>query len=183
MKFYMCYISISEAFMKNKHFINIVKAALFAALTCVCTLLLPVPIPGGSGYVNIGDVMTALSGVFCGPLFGFLAAGLGSGLADLFAGYVIYAPATFVIKGLMAFTIALMLKANAKYMVVPSVLLAEAEMIGGYFIFEYILYGFASASAGFFGNLIQGSACLVISCVMIYVLRANKTVNRLLLVV
>ena len=169
--------------MKNKHFFNIVKAALFAALTCVCTLLLPVPIPGGSGYVNIGDVMTVLSGVFCGPIFGFFAAAIGSALADVFASYVIYAPATFVIKGLMALTVALMIKANAKYMVVPGVLLAEAEMIGGYFLFEYILGGFASASAGFFGNLIQGSACLVISCVMIYMLRANKIVNRLLTVV
>ena len=35
------------------------------------------------------------------PLYGFLAAGLGSALADIFSGYAIYAPATFLIKGLM----------------------------------------------------------------------------------
>ena len=38
-----------------------------------------------------------------GAVLGFLAAGLGSALADLFSGYVVYAPVTFVIKGLMAF--------------------------------------------------------------------------------
>lgn len=145
-----------------------------AAICCVCTMLIPVPIPGGMGYINIGDVTVALAGVFCGPLFGFFAAGIGSALADLFAGYVVYAPVTFIVKGLMAMTVAFVIKTNVKYMVVPGVFSAEAEMIGGYFIFEYFLYGNEPAVAGVMGNLVQGAACLVISSVLIYIVTANK---------
>ena len=36
------------------------------------------------------------------PVYAFVSAGLGSALADVFSGYLVYAPATFVIKGLMA---------------------------------------------------------------------------------
>lgn len=165
--------------MKNKHITNIVKAALIAALTCVCTMLIAVPIPGGTGFINIGDVTVALAGVFCGPVYGFFAAAIGSALADLFAGYIIYAPATFFIKGIMALTVAFLIKANAKYMVVPASFLAEAEMLGGYFIFELFLYGKGTATAGVIGNLVQGSACLVISVAVIYVLTANKRLRRL----
>ena len=80
---------------------KIVLAALLASLTCVATMLIKVPSPL-KGYVNLGDCVVLLSGWILSPLYGFFAAGIGSALADIFSGYVIYAPATFVIKGAMA---------------------------------------------------------------------------------
>ena len=80
---------------------QIVTAALLAALVCVATMLIKIPSPL-KGYLNLGDGIVLLCGWFLSPVYGFLAAGIGSGLADLFAGYVIYVPATFVIKGVMA---------------------------------------------------------------------------------
>ena len=80
---------------------KIVLAALLASLTCVTTMLIKVPSPL-KGYVNLGDCVVLLSGWILSPLYGFFAAGIGSALADIFSGYVIYAPATFVIKGAMA---------------------------------------------------------------------------------
>ena len=76
-------------------------AALFAALACVATMIIKIPSPL-KGYLNIGDCVVLLSGWLLPPFYGFLAAGIGSALADLFSGYMIYAAATFVIKGLMA---------------------------------------------------------------------------------
>ena len=80
---------------------RIVMAALLAALTCVATMIIKIPSPL-KGYLNLGDCVVLLAGWMLPPTYGFLAAGLGSALADTFSGYVTYVPATFVIKGLMA---------------------------------------------------------------------------------
>ena len=76
--------------MKKKTKI-IVLAALFAALTCVATMVVKIPSPL-KGYINLGDCMVLLAGWLLPPGFSFLAAGLGSALADVFAGYFVYAP-------------------------------------------------------------------------------------------
>ena len=74
---------------------------MLAALCCVATMIIKIPSPL-KGYLNLGDCVVLLSGWLLGPAYGFAAAGIGSALADIFSGYVIYAPATFIIKGLMA---------------------------------------------------------------------------------
>ena len=74
---------------------------MLAALTCVATIVIKIPSPL-NGYINLGDCIVLLSGWLLSPVYGFFAAGLGSALADLFSGYAAYAPATFLIKGLMA---------------------------------------------------------------------------------
>ena len=80
---------------------RLVLAAVFAALSCVATMLIQIPSPM-NGYVNMGDCFVLLGALFLGPVWGALAGGLGSMLADLFTGYAHYAPGTFLIKALMA---------------------------------------------------------------------------------
>ena len=80
---------------------KIVMASMLAALCCVATMIIKIPSPL-KGYLNLGDCVVLLSGFMLSPLYGFLAAGVGSALADIFSGYLVYAPATFVIKGIMA---------------------------------------------------------------------------------
>lgn len=79
--------------------------------------------------------------------YGLDAAGHGSALADLFSGYIVYAPATFIIKALMAvvaysFYKLFAKKAKATVSRLFSGILSEFVMILGYFFFEGILYGF-----------------------------------------
>ncbi|MBO5489614.1 MAG: ECF transporter S component, partial [Eubacterium sp.] len=78
---------------------KIALTALFAALTCVATMVIRIPVPATGGYLNLGDGFVILCGILLGPAYGFLAAGIGSGLADLLAGYTQYVPGTFLIKG------------------------------------------------------------------------------------
>ena len=85
----------------NSNTKKIVMAALMAALTCVATMIIKIPSPL-KGYLNLGDCVVLTAGWMLSPLYGFLAAGIGSALADMFSGYIIYAPATFAIKGCMA---------------------------------------------------------------------------------
>lgn len=59
---------------------KLVTAALFAALACVATMIIKFPSPL-KGYLNIGDCIVLLCGWMLSPVYGFVAAGLGSGLA------------------------------------------------------------------------------------------------------
>lgn len=88
----------------NTHLKKIVIAALLAAFTCIATMSIRIPTPGTGGYIHPGDAIVLLSGIILGPGYGFLAAGIGSALADLLGGYLVYVPATFIIKGIAAFS-------------------------------------------------------------------------------
>ncbi|MBP3559105.1 MAG: ECF transporter S component [Clostridia bacterium] len=80
---------------------KIAIASMLAALVCVATMIIKIPSPL-KGYINLGDCVVLLSGWLLPPGYSFLAAGVGSALADVFSGYAVYAPVTFAIKGLMA---------------------------------------------------------------------------------
>ncbi|MBQ8539713.1 MAG: ECF transporter S component [Ruminococcus sp.] len=159
---------------------NMVMAALFAALVCVATMIIKIPSPL-KGYINLGDCIVLLSGWMLPPAYGFLAAGIGSALADLFSGYVVYAPATFIIKSLMAFIAFYGLKLfnkkipNTSSRVVAG-LTAELFMILGYFVFEGILYGFGPSLVNVPANAVQGVAGLVIGIVLIKIFE-KRNVN------
>ena len=140
---------------------RLVLSGLFAALICVLTVLLPIPL--GHGFANPGDIFVLVSGFVLGPLAGFLAAGTGSMLADLFLGYAVYAPATFVIKGLMALTAGCLFRSAARKNTFRAVLhiafvsvVCELIMVGGYFAFEWIFFGLPVALADVAGNAVQG---------------------------
>ena len=62
---------------------KIVMSAMFAALVCIATMMIRIPSPL-KGYLNLGDGIVLLAGWMLPPFYGFLAAGAGSALADLF---------------------------------------------------------------------------------------------------
>lgn len=152
--------------MSREYLKKLIMAALFAALACVATMIIKVPTPGTEGYINLGDAIVILCGVILGPVWGFLAAGIGSCLADLIGGYFVYVPITFVIKGLVALCAGLVYRAIGKtkttrYAGVIDIILVA----GGYFVCEYFIYG-AGAAASIPGNIIQGIGGLVISAIL-----------------
>lgn len=145
---------------------KIVMASLLAALVCVATMLIKVPSPL-KGYLNLGDGIVLLCGWFLSPAYGFLAAGIGSGLADLFAGYVTYVPATFLIKGLMALIAHYVFELLRKRMKpmpawILAGILAEIEMVLGYYAFEGVLYGFVESLVNIPANAVQGAAGILL---------------------
>ena len=157
---------------------KIVMAALMAALACVATMIIKIPSPL-KGYLNLGDCIVLTAGWLLSPTYGFLAAGLGSALADVFSGYVTYAPATFIIKGLMALIAFCGFKLlNKKIGNLPSRIIsgivAEIVMILGYFVFEGFLYGFIPSAVNIPANGVQGIAGLIIGVILIKVFEKSK---------
>jgi len=47
--------------VKTKNLTLMVTAAVLAALTCVATMVVQIPMPLTKGYVNLGDVMVLTS--------------------------------------------------------------------------------------------------------------------------
>ena len=43
--------------MKNKKVLNMVYAAVFAAMIFALTRFVQIPVPGGAGYLHFGDAM------------------------------------------------------------------------------------------------------------------------------
>ncbi len=158
---------------------KIVIAALIAALTCVATMIIKIPSPL-KGYLNLGDCIILLAGWLLSPTYAFLASGLGSALADVFSGYLTYAPATFVIKGLMALIAFYGFKllhnklGNLPSRIISGVL-AEIVMILGYFVFEGFLYGFIPSLVNIPANGVQGAAGIIIGIVLIKIFEKSKT--------
>lgn len=160
--------------MKDSKVKQLVTAALFAALCCVATMVIRIPTIGTSGYVNLGDTVVLMSAWILGGIYGPLAAGIGSAMADLLAGYVTYVPGTFVIKFCMALVASLLFKSlqktkmnqNVNYF--ASAVIAELIMIVGYFLYESTLLGYGLAAAASIGsNAVQGGVCLLIGVVLI----------------
>ncbi len=142
---------------------QLATAGFMAALVMVGTMIIQIPTPA-KGYIHIGDSLVYLSGVLLGPVLGALAAAVGSTLADLFSGYGIYAPATFVIKGLDALIVGYCYHAFAKATdslvkkflgFILSFILGGSIMVGGYLAFETFLYGFPTALLSMVANITQ----------------------------
>ena len=152
---------------------KIVIASMLAALACVATMIIKIPSPL-KGYLNLGDCVVLLAGWMLSPMYGFLAAGLGSALADVFSGYMVYAPATFVIKGAMAliafYGFKLLSKkiGNLPARIITGIV-AEVIMILGYFVFEGALYGFGPSVVNIPANAVQAAAGLILGCILVKV--------------
>ncbi len=148
--------------MRQRTTKTLVYSAMFAALCCVTTLFPHIPTPGTGGYIHAGDALVMLSAFALGPYWGALAAGLGSGLADVVVGSAIYAPGTFAIKAVMALTAGFILKRGLfKHKLINAVtagVVAEALMVLGYFAYECWLLGYGyGAAASIPMNVIQGA--------------------------
>ena len=171
--------------MQKNNIYKISFAAVLAALIYVATAFLSVPLPG-NGYGNFGDCFVLLAALLLGPVYGGLAAGIGSALSDLFLGYGLYAPATFVIKGLMAVLAALLFRALRGKLIKNDIIsmslcavLAETVMVLGYFIFELAMFGAGVALPDIAGNLLQGCVGAVSGTLIYGVLSRSGLFNKL----
>lgn len=163
--------------MKNKAQ-KIVIASLISALICVATMIIKIPTPL-KGYVNAGDGFILVGASLLSPAYSFLSAAIGSALADVLSGYTTYAPATFLIKGLMGLVTTLILlklkEKNCKFIMklIPAIL-AEVIMVLGYFIFEGILYGFGPSAVNIIPNVFQGIAGIIIGLSLMGIFEKKK---------
>lgn len=157
---------------------KLILTALLMALVMVTTMSVQIPILGG-GYIHPGDAFVLLSGVILGPGFGFLAAGIGSALADITLAFTAFAPGTLFIKGLMAVIVAIWPKRKPIYLL-AAFIAAEIVMVAGYFLYEWlIIFGnLQTALAGIPWNLTQGAGGVVIGFLLYLALAKTAIIPK-----
>ncbi len=162
---------------------KIVFTALFTAFIMIFTAFVRVPLP--LGYVNLGDAFVLLAVFVLGPIYGSIAAAIGSCLADCI-GYLVYAPATLVIKGLMAlvswWVYNLLFKSTKKRMLSEIVggVCGTILMTVGYFFYEWLF--FTTASVAILNapwTLLQGLIGVTIAVCVMRALIATKLLEKI----
>ncbi len=135
---------------------TLIITSMLAALIFVITFLIAIPVPMTSAYVNIGDSVIYCAGMLVGAPWAAVAAGLGSVLADWAVGVPIYMPATLIIKALMGFVCAKIMKNGELPKFILACVTGGAIMVVGYGAYEAIFmggWGYVTATA--IANLIQ----------------------------
>lgn len=139
---------------------NMTYTAMAIALVTVSTMVIRIPSPK-EGYINFGDIMIFITAALLGKRNGFIAGGIGSAMADILSSYAIYAPGTFLIKGLEGFMFGLLIKKNSEgniniFTAVIASIISAAWMAAGYFLYECLIYGIGTALPNIPANLLQG---------------------------
>ena len=136
-------------------------------------------------FAAFAAALVLVSVFILGPVYGTIAGGIGSGLADLF-GYISYAPGTIIIKSTMALVAwviyKLLLKATNKKMLAEILggIVGAILMAVGYFVYEILFFvtpAVAIVNAPW--NLLQGGVGVFLSVIIMRVLTATKTLNKL----
>ncbi len=157
--------------MHDKTIQTLAKAGLLAAAIFLLTAVVSIPIPGGLGYVNLGDAGVLTAAALLGGWWGAACAGVSAALADLYLGFGVYAPATLVIKGAVALTAAWLLKKLPGKLSIVAFLVAALLVPAGYFLYESLLYGAAAAWVNVGFNALQGVIGAVAAQVLTAALR------------
>ena len=150
---------------------KLILAGLFASLVFTATWI---SVPAPMGNINLGDSMLLLGAWILGGAWSVIGCAVGASLCDLLSAYIIYAPATLVIKIVMGIVAILFFRYSSKspslLKRIVSALAAEAVMILGYFVYESFLYGIPAAVLNILFNLTQGSISIVIALLLYQIL-------------
>lgn len=159
---------------------NMVMTAMMMCLVVVMTMIIRIPIPATQGYIHLGDCMIFFSVLLLGWKWGAVAAGVGSAMADFFAGYMQYVPVTLMVKGLMAIVMGLCVDMAVKHgfkgmkmkvFEVIGMITAGIAMVAGYYLAEGILYGnFIVPLASIPMNCVQFIVGVVLASLLAYAL-------------
>ncbi len=136
--------------------------AIFIALTFLATWLIKVQIPffaAKGGLVHLGNVPMFVAAMVYGRKTGAIAGAFGMALFDLMGGWILWAPFTFVVVGLMGYTVGLICEKSKMNPVLTNIIAVGVALIikiVGYYIAEGVIYGnWIAPAASIPGNIVQ----------------------------
>lgn len=123
--------------------------AMFTALVFLATRFLAFPGPLPPGYINLGDSVIIICAVMMGSSSAGFAGAFGSAIADItYPGGIIFAPFTFVVKGLVGIIAGLIAKKSSMLSIIIASIAGGLVMVGGYFLAEWLLLPFLDETFG-----------------------------------
>lgn len=126
--------------------------AAFATLAFVGTTVVRIPLPATGGYFNLGDTFVMAAALLYGPWVGALVGMIGPAAADA-VGFPQFILATAVVKFCEGGIIGLLAgNTRRRAMWRPALALAAgvAALVGGYFVFEALVYPWIGQAIPFF---------------------------------
>ncbi|MBQ7460614.1 MAG: ECF transporter S component [Oscillospiraceae bacterium] len=153
--------------------------AIMAAMICVVTFF-RFPLLGSK--VHFANALCVLSGLLLGPVEGGLAAGIGSAIYDIQAGYGAESLITFFSKFAMAFVAALIAGKSEK----RTTLRVTAASVAGswtyvalYMLKTVIVYGAAGVIQKFPASAINAVFAMIVAPVLYFVIKPALVKARL----
>lgn len=168
--------------MRNRQIEEMVKTALFIAIIYVLTYTFKIPVSITNGYTHLGDCAIFLAVVLLGRKNGTIAGACGAALADLLGGFAIWVVPTFVIKGIMAFTMGTVIEKllpGKKVNWLVGACAGGVLQIVGYTAVKVPMVGFKPALLTIPGITLQTGVGIVVSGVLITVLSQTKALQML----
>lgn len=166
---------------RNHSVRKLALGGMLAALILVATSFFKLPVSLTQGYIHLGDGFILLGAALLGNT-AIIAAALGSALADLLGGYTMYILPTFLIKGAVAaVAVAALAKERPIWVRVAGMVTAEAVMVLGYFLIEWLVlgYGLAAAASAVFPNIVQGLSGVIIGVLLLPAIRRVKGILKM----
>lgn len=154
--------------------------SMFTAMIFVVTRFLQVPV--GIGYIHLGDVLVYMCACLMGNPWALIAGGIGQALADVASGFSVYAPATFLIKAIVAVIMSFAKNNTPKILTKKSAILTIPSgviVVAGYFIADTIVAkGFAFTYV--YANIIQALGSSLVFIILAAALDKSKIKTRII---
>jgi uncharacterized membrane protein len=171
--------TIVESKFKTK---DLVISSLLISLVFIATKFINIrlPISINGGLVHLGNTMLFISAIVFGKRKGAIAGAFGMGIFDIVSGWVLWAPFTFIIRGVMGYIIGYISWGNNRngnnnlYNII-AILISGVWMIIGYYLTEAILYGnWIAPITSMPGNVLQIAIGIIIGLPIAKVLKRYK---------
>ena len=158
---------------------DLIITSMLIALVFVATILLNIklPITANGGLVHLGTAVLFISAILFGPKKGAIAGAVGMGLFDLVSGYALWAPFTFLTRGLQGYIVGKITWSNGRNgssiaLNLFATIISIPFMLGGYYICEAVIFSsWIIPAASIPGNIVQNVVGLCIAIPVSVVLK------------
>lgn len=170
---------------------SLVQVSLMAAIIFLAAYIIHLPTAGG--VIHLGDCMVFVAAALLGRKKGAAASAIGMALFDLLSGYAIWAPFTFVIKGVMAYIAAIILERNTSNIIknqLVAFIVSSVWMVTAYY-FSQVIIGtlltgeFINSTAAFLyalkdvpTNIFQAGAGVIIAIPIIKAVEKKVVISK-----
>lgn len=150
---------------------DLILTGMSIALVFVATLLLNIklPITANGGLVHLGTAMLFVISIVFGPKKGMIAGAIGMGLFDLVSGWTLWAPISFLARGLQGYLVGKIAWSNGRNgnsvgFNIFAAIVSVPFMLAIYYVGEALIFGnFIVPAASIPGNLVQNAVGLIVA--------------------
>lgn len=158
---------------------DLIITSMLIALVFVATILLNIklPITANGGLVHLGTAVLFISSILFGPKKGAIAGAIGMGLFDLVGPWVLWAPITFLARGLQGYIVGKVAWSKGRNgsslaLNLIATIVSIPFMLAVYYLGEAIIFkSWIIPAASIPGNIIQNVVGLCVAIPVCVVLK------------